>query len=93
MVKRGVMGAVLVVLALTGSGNAFASPANPDPFNPADCSANANPICDAGPFGLNSLTNPANPNSPLHPSNPANPNSLQNPMNPMNPMYDEDHDH
>ena len=50
----------------------YADPADPDPFNPGDCMANANAICNIGPYGPDSpsnLTNPANPLSPLNPAN------------------------
>ncbi|WP_353651914.1 hypothetical protein [Mycobacterium sp. 852013-50091_SCH5140682] len=79
------VGAVVAVLVLVAPGSTSADPANPDPFNPADCIGNANAICNVGPYGPNSLTNPANPMSPLNPANPANPASPLNPNNPANP--------
>ncbi|BBZ65705.1 hypothetical protein MINS_11340 [Mycolicibacterium insubricum] len=85
------IGAVLAATVLTGAPIAAADQENPDPFNPADCMANANAICNLGPYGPNSLTNPANINSPLNPNSPSNPNnpnnpaSINNPNNPANP--------
>ncbi len=47
--------------------------------------ANANAICNLGPYGPNSPSNPNSPADPLNPMNPANPNNPSNPMNPLNP--------
>lgn len=79
---RIVLPAAAAACAFVLAGPAAADPANPDPFSPADCIANASTACNAGPDGPDSLTNPANVDSPL---NPANPDSPENPMNPANP--------
>ena len=62
------VGAAAVAMAIS----VHADPADPDPFNPGDCMASANAICNVGPYGPNSpsnMTNPANPLSPLNPAN------------------------
>lgn len=81
---RIILSAAAAVVALAFASPVGADPANPDPFSPADCTANASAACDVGPYGPDSLTNPANINSPLNPDNPANPDSPMNPDNPAN---------
>ncbi len=72
-------------IAATAIAMAVPASAQPNPFNPAECEANADAVCNIGPYGPGSVTNPANPASPLNPMNPANPASPMNPMNPANP--------
>ncbi|AKC40819.1 Uncharacterised protein [Mycolicibacterium phlei] len=85
MLKSMVASTLFVSLSMFATAFAGADPADPDPFNPADCIGNANAVCNVGPYGPNSMSNPANPASPLNPNNPANPASPLNPNNPANP--------
>ncbi|WP_134083747.1 hypothetical protein [Mycobacteroides salmoniphilum] len=85
MLKSMSTGTLFVALAMFATAFASADPADPDPFNPADCIGNANAVCNVGPYGPNSMSNPANPASPMNPNNPANPASPMNPNNPANP--------
>jgi hypothetical protein len=85
MLKPMATGTLFVALAMFAPTLASADPADPDPFNPADCMGNANAVCNVGPYGPNSMSNPANPASPMNPNNPANPASPMNPNNPANP--------
>ncbi|ORA64630.1 hypothetical protein [Mycobacteroides franklinii] len=85
MLKSMATGALFAALTMFATPFASADPADPDPFNPADCIGNANAVCNVGPYGPNSMSNPANPASPLNPNNPANPASPLNPNNPANP--------
>mgnify|MGYP000872826691 CR=1 FL=1 len=84
--KAAAVCAGLAAFAVAMSGSAGADPADPDPFSPSDCTANASAVCNAGPYGPDSLTNPANINSPLNPANPNNPANPMNPANPESPM-------
>jgi hypothetical protein len=71
--------AVVVFMGVTAAAFALpasADPADPDPYNPADCMANANAICNLGPYGPNSPSNPNSAADPMNPMNPANPNHI-----------------
>ena len=69
-------GVFMGVAAMAFARPASADPADPDPYNPADCMANANAICNLGPYGPNSPSNPNSPADPLNPMNPANPDHI-----------------
>ena len=75
-----VVGACVALPAIAVVVPAGADPINP--YNPEDCMANVDVICDLGPYGPDSPMNPMNPDSPMNPMNPDNPAS---PMGPMNP--------
>ncbi|OSC37030.1 hypothetical protein B8W66_22115 [Mycobacterium decipiens] len=72
------VGAFIAVPGFAVTVRANADPINP--FNPSDCMANADAVCNLGPYGPNSPINPASPMDPMNPLNP------MNPMNPANPM-------
>jgi hypothetical protein len=76
--KAAAMGVFVAATAVSLAVSANADPANPDPFSPADCSANASAACNIGPYGPDS---PSNPASPMDPMNPASPLSPMNPAN------------
>ena len=76
------LGVFIGVAATAFALPASADPADPDPYNPADCMAKANVLCDLGPYGINSPSNPNSPADPLNPMNPANPNNPGNSLNP-----------
>ena len=76
--KAAATGVFVAATAITLAVSANADPANPDPFSPADCTANASAACNAGPYGPDSPTNPASPMDPMNPANPASP------LNPAN---------
>lgn len=78
--KVAVMGAFIVVSAFAVIAPAGADPINP--FDPADCSANADAVCNLGPYGPNSPMNPASPMDPMNPASPMNPMDPASPMNP-----------
>ncbi|MCB0932884.1 MAG: hypothetical protein KDB71_13440 [Mycobacterium sp.] len=78
-----VVGACVVLPATAVAGPASADPINP--YNPEDCMANVDVICDLGPYGPDSAINPLNPDSPMSPMNPDNPASPMSPTSPMNP--------
>lgn len=85
-VVGGAVGGLVIAAAFTFTAPALADPDNPDPFSPADCTANASAVCDTGPYGPDSPTNPDSPTDPLSPLNPDSPTNIDNPANPMSPM-------
>jgi hypothetical protein len=70
------VGVFVGVVGIAASLPATADPADPDPFNPADCIANASAACNLGPYGPNSPSNPNSPADPLNPLNPASPDHI-----------------
>jgi hypothetical protein len=86
MIRHLAIGAVVAALTMTAVGSASADPDDPNPFNQFDCTGNPSAVCDMGPYGPNSMLNPASAMSPLNPGNPQNPASPLNPLNPASPL-------
>lgn len=86
MIRFTAIGTAFAALTMAAAGSATADPEDPDPWNQFDCTGNASAVCDMGPYGPNSMLNPASPMSPLNPGNPQNPASPLNPLNPASPL-------